>query len=59
MQSTLLDVLACRKTSGQIEGDLLFNGRPFRREMKRWFGYVAFTHALTHALRFCWEFASM
>ncbi|KNC79270.1 hypothetical protein, variant [Sphaeroforma arctica JP610] len=39
-KSTLLEVLAGRKQDGEIEGELLFNGKERTRAMKRWFGFV-------------------
>ncbi|CAK4773836.1 unnamed protein product [Aphanomyces euteiches] len=39
-KSTLLDVLAGRKNSGTVQGELFVNGRPLTKQDQRRFGYV-------------------
>ena len=39
-KSTLLDVLAGRKTTGEILGDILFNGMPRNNTVSRASAYV-------------------
>eukprot|EP01119_Soliformovum_irregulare_P011474 TRINITY_DN2879_c0_g1_i1.p1 TRINITY_DN2879_c0_g1~~TRINITY_DN2879_c0_g1_i1.p1 ORF type:complete len:1443 (-),score=460.96 TRINITY_DN2879_c0_g1_i1:56-4384(-) len=39
-KTTLLDVLAQRKTIGQVEGEMLLNGKPLQKDFERITGYV-------------------
>ena len=39
-KSTLLEVLAARKTTGRVTGDILFNGKPCSPEILKASAYI-------------------